>query len=164
MSVSQTTRVSFPYLVDDRFHFTLYGRWCDGGWLEVTYDGELVALIRLPRSKWAVLAILALKAKGNAHLDPVDAFVSSAELRRQLRTRTPLRYSGPQSVNRFVCDLRRLLTDSDASQLDRGEQPGPDEWGHRLVESKKALGYRLGVHPKNFEVHLLEELAEPSNE
>jgi hypothetical protein len=151
----------WPYLVDDRFRFSLYGRWHKGGWLEISYDGAVVEMLKLPKAKWGAMATLARRAKAMVGLGRPSAFITPEELALELRKRTPLKFAGRQNVTRYICDLRKLLTGAKAAQHDTNGRQGPHKWGHRVVESQQSLGYRISVRPENIDVHDLDEIRPP---
>jgi hypothetical protein len=151
----------FRYLIDDRFHFSLYGRWKLGGVLVISYAGAVVETLRLPRAKWAVLALLMLRAMAAAGRDRPAAFMTLDELQAELRRRTPLKYACRPNLTRFVYDLRKILSNSKAAGLDPSGEPTSDRWGHRVIELNRALGYRISLRPENLEVHELDQIDAP---
>jgi hypothetical protein len=148
----------WPYLVDERYRFSLEGRWHKGGWLHIFLDNAPAGKIKLPKAKWGAMAALAQGAKAAARGCRPSAFMTSEELALELRKLTPLKFAGRQNVTRYICDLRRLLTDAEAAKHDNNGEEGPQEWGHRVVESQPSLGYRISVRPENIEIIDLDQL------
>jgi hypothetical protein len=148
---------AWPYLVDNRFRFALYGRWHKGGWLHISYGEVLIGKLKLPKAKWAALAVLAQRAKATVGRGRPSAFMTSEELALALRKRTPLKFAGRQNVTRYICDLRKLLTDAEAAEHDVNGHEGPHTWGHRVVESQPSLGYRISIRPEHIEIFDLDD-------
>ena len=88
---SSQNAFSGAYLVDDQFHFSLYGRWDRGGFVEISHGGAVVEMLRLSKAPWALFAILALRAKAALGVSRVAAFMTPDELVRELRKRTRTR-------------------------------------------------------------------------
>jgi hypothetical protein len=148
----------WPYLVDERYRFSLEGRWHRGGYLNIFYEDVLVGQIKLPKAKWAAMAALAQRAKKMVEPSRISAFMTSEELALELRKRTPLKFAGRQNVTRYICDLRKLLTNTEAAGHDTNGEDGPHKWGHRVVESQASLGYRISVRPEYIEIIDLDQL------
>ena len=143
-----------PYLVDPEFKFLISGRWEKGGLLEIYHEESPVELIWLPLAKWAVLAVLALRAKSAEVASWRRAFMTVDELARELKQRTELQVSDPNRVIRNVFETRRRLNDAAARKLQTVWEPGPRKWGKRVIEYSP-LGYRLSLPPENLDVEIL---------
>lgn len=155
-NVSAPLPAPLPYLLDPDFEFLLSGRWEKGGLLEIYRRQSLVDFLWLPLAKWAVLAVLALRAQSAQGKNWKRAFVTVDELGDELGLRTRLQVSDRTRVIRNVFETRQVLNNAAARKLQAAWDPGPYEWGKRVIEYS-GLGYRLSLPPENVRIEILRQ-------
>ncbi len=143
-----------PYLVDPEFELFLSGRWEKGGLLEIYHGQSPIEFLWLPLSKWSVLAVLALRAQSAPGESWRRAFMTVDELADELGHRTTLQVSDRTRVIRNVFETRQVLHNAAARKLQTVWDPGPYEWGKRVIEYS-CFGYRLSLPPDNVRVEIL---------
>lgn len=154
MPVTENVCRPLPYLVDPEFEFLLSGRWEKGGLLEIYRRQSPIEFLWLPLSKWAVLTVLALRAKSAQGANWRRAFMTVDELAAELGRRTRLQVSDRTRVIRNVFETRQTLHNATARKLQTEWDPGPYEWGKRVIEYS-GFGYRLSLPPENVRVEIL---------
>lgn len=154
MSVTANIARPLPYLVDPEFELLLSGRWEKGGLLEIYRRQSPIEFLWLPLAKWAVLTVLALRAKGAQGENWRRAFMTVDELAAELGRRTRLQVSDRTRVIRNVFETRQVLHKAASRKLQTAWDPGPYEWGKRVIEYS-VFGYRISLPPENLRVEIL---------
>jgi hypothetical protein len=146
---------------DSELSIRVSGRFGLAGKIEFTVSGESAGDVLLPKVQWAALAVLALAAsKAPAH--SIDAFVSSAQLARQLFHWKIVEIDDPQNAIRTVFRLRKRLSQLAIAGLfaERGRVESQKEFAELLIQRNNLLGYRLNVHPDQLKVDIADVFSE----
>lgn len=145
-----------PYRVDPRLQIWVRGRWRKGGVIEFYVDDRFVDLIDLPPAKWCLVGLLVHAAR-SASWSRARAFLSAAELSRELAKRTGRGNADPGNLVRTIHKLRSMLGASAVRKSLAKSALTPLEFGNELIEYHDYLGYRISLPAENLHLEVVDE-------
>ena len=145
---------ALEYLVSSGFSLHAEGRWLTGGAVQIFYHSLLVEQLIVPRSEWAVLALLMEAAKSAETGHRAAGFVPTNKLAMELQRRAGLGGGDPENLHRVIMKLRDRLTGGAAQELAVLKELA---WDRDVVEKHPTLGYRLSLPPEAMQLMLLNE-------
>ena len=148
----QIERLEYGFGEDD-LSVRVSGRFDFPGKIEFNLAGDNAGDIVLPKVQWAAAVLLAQRASV-APVKSIDAFVSSANLAKQLFDSKIVEVDDPQNAIRTIFRLRKGLAELGIAGLfaERGRVKTRKEFAELLVQRHNLLGYRLNVHPDQLKV------------
>jgi hypothetical protein len=138
------------YPLSDEFTLELSGDWTRGGFLEFLIRGELVDRIEFGAAPWSLAANLFLAAIHADHW--TDAFVPTDSLVQRLGELSVILTPTKQKVYKLIDEIRDKLADTTVRLLTADAQLSGDDWAERLLETRRSLGYRFAISPKNLKL------------
>lgn len=151
---AQNQAVVDPYLPYSDLSIILTGQWQSGGVMEISVAAAPVAAIEFSAPLWSTVALLMIAAIHSQTTHWPNAFITSEDLAKALESKNHLVDATPSDVHRLINKIRAAIARSVPPELAGKNSNARKEWAHILLASRRSIGYRIAVPPKNLTVNI----------